>query len=174
MVIKVGLLNGKWSPCLQIDIDTLEKVQEKAVKMVSGLKGATYKEKCELGLYALVERSDRQDMALVHKFLTEKSGTEMFKQIAGTRQASDGYGLSVQYARTDPRHYSFAVRTVEKWNNLPDDIKSAPNGDVFRSRMGKLLSSMISNYGQGSKGKPVIKWPVKWLTNRRGHIVKSS
>jgi hypothetical protein len=29
----------------------LEKVQEKALKMISGLKGATYEEKCaELGL----------------------------------------------------------------------------------------------------------------------------
>jgi hypothetical protein len=54
--------------------DTLKKVQEKAVqKMVSGLKGTTYKQKCEeLGLQILVEMKDSQDMALVHKFLTEK------------------------------------------------------------------------------------------------------
>ncbi len=95
-------------------------MQEKAVKMVSGPKGTTYREKCEeLGLQPLVERSDRQDIALVHKFLTEKSGTDMFRQIAangrvGTRQAAGGHRLSVQYARTIPRKYSFAVRTVEK------------------------------------------------------------
>jgi ribonuclease P/MRP protein subunit RPP40 len=48
-----------WSPWLQGDIDTLEKVQEKAVKMVSGLKGTTYQEKCEeLGLNTLQERRD--------------------------------------------------------------------------------------------------------------------
>ncbi len=40
-----------WSPWLQGDKDTLEKVQEKAVKMVAGLKGTGYLEKCvELGL----------------------------------------------------------------------------------------------------------------------------
>jgi hypothetical protein len=27
---------------------------------------------------------------------------------------------------------------LEKWNNLPDDVKSAPNGEVFMSRMAKL------------------------------------
>jgi hypothetical protein len=85
----------------------------------------------------------------------------MFRQTAangraGTRQASGGHGLSVQYARTGPRKYSFAVRTVEKWNNLPDDVKSAPNGEVFRTRMGKLVSLGISSDGQG-KGKRVIK-----------------
>jgi hypothetical protein len=48
-------------------------VQEKAEQMVSGLKGTIYKEKCEeLGLQTLVEMRDSQDMALVHKFLTEK------------------------------------------------------------------------------------------------------
>jgi hypothetical protein len=56
----------------------------------------------------------------------------------GTRQAAGGHGLSVQYARTDPRKYSFAVRTVEKWNSPPDDVKSVPNGEVFRSRIAKL------------------------------------
>ncbi len=51
--------------------DTLEKVQEKALNMVSGLMETTYREKCEeLCLQTLVERRDRQDVALVHKFLT--------------------------------------------------------------------------------------------------------
>jgi hypothetical protein len=80
---------------------------------------------------------------MVHKFLTKKSGTDMFRQMAengraGTRQAAGGHGLSVQYARTDPRKYSFAVRTVEKWNLLPDDVKSAPNGAIFRHKIGQL------------------------------------
>ncbi len=65
----------------------------------------------------------------------------MFRQIeangrTGTRQAAGGHGLSVQYARTDPEKYTFAVRTAE--NNLPDDVKSAPNREVFRIIMGKL------------------------------------
>ncbi len=59
-----------WSPWLQGDIDTLEKVQEKAVKMVAGLKGTTYLEKCaELGLETLEKRRADQDLALVYKFV---------------------------------------------------------------------------------------------------------
>jgi hypothetical protein len=82
-------------------------------------------------------------MALVHKFLTEKSGMDMSRHIeengrAGTRQAAGGHGLSVQYARTDTRKYSFAVRTMEKWNKLPDVIKTALNGAIFKHRMGQL------------------------------------
>jgi hypothetical protein len=38
--------------------------------MVSGLKGSTYEEKCtELGLETLKSRRERQDMALVHKYV---------------------------------------------------------------------------------------------------------
>jgi hypothetical protein len=56
-------------PCLQGDKYSLENDQEKAVKMVSGLKGTTYFEKCtELGLETLGPRRRNQDMALVHKY----------------------------------------------------------------------------------------------------------
>jgi len=127
-----------WSPWLQGDKDVLEKVQEKAVKMVTGLKGTTYEEKCaELGLETLEERRHGQDMALVHKFLTSERETSMFVRAAAperarTRQATSQHSLTIQYARTDPRKYSFAVRTVEKWNKLPDEVKAAPDGEKFR------------------------------------------
>ncbi len=43
-----------WSPWNLGDQEKLEKVQEKAVKMVTGLTGTTYEERCvELGLETL-------------------------------------------------------------------------------------------------------------------------
>jgi hypothetical protein len=95
-----------WSPWLQGNKDTLEKVQEKSVKMVAGLKGANYLEKCaELGLETLEKRRNDQDLALVYKFVTKKDGQSLFNRQEGarTRQAAGGHGLPVQYARTDPR-----------------------------------------------------------------------
>ena len=35
---------GAWAPSTQEDIETLEKVQKRAVKAVSGLKGHSYEE----------------------------------------------------------------------------------------------------------------------------------
>ncbi len=93
--------------------------------MVSGLKGNTYLHNCaELGLKSLEERRKDQDMNLVYKFLTERTGTDMFQrtvtdQRATTRQAAGEHGLGVQYAKTDPRKYSFAMQSVEPWNRLP-------------------------------------------------------
>ena len=127
-----------WSPWLQGDKDTLEKVQETAVKMVAGLKGSNYLEKCaELGLETLEKRRADQDMALVYRFLTKREGQRLFNQQseARTRQAAGGHGLTVQYARTDPRKYSFAVRTVESWNRLPESVKSAETSESFKRRL---------------------------------------
>jgi hypothetical protein len=84
-------------------------------------------------------------MALVHKFLTEQTGTELFRLTAAqnrarTRQAAGEHGLSVQFARTDPRKYSlFAVRTVENWNKLPEEVKTSRNGEEFKNKMKKTL-----------------------------------
>ncbi len=103
-------------------------------------------EKCaELGLETLEKRREKQDMSLpvVYKFMTEKSGSDMFRHLAAqdrirTRQAAGEHGLGIQYARTDSRKYSFAVRTVEKWNNLPEDIKTSQNGEVFKQKLRKM------------------------------------
>jgi hypothetical protein len=73
------------------------------------IEGITYREMCvELGLKTLEERRKAQDMALVHKFLTEKDKSGLFKRMTGqqrsrTRQAAREHGLCVQYARTDPK-----------------------------------------------------------------------
>jgi hypothetical protein len=51
-----------WSPWHQKDIDTLEKVQKRAVSMVNGLTGATYAEKwAEIGLDSLSDRRTEAD-----------------------------------------------------------------------------------------------------------------
>jgi hypothetical protein len=44
----------------------------------------------------------------------------------------------VQFARTDIRKYSFAVRVVEPWNRLPDTLKKAAIKEAFK-REWKLL-----------------------------------
>ncbi len=129
-------------------MDTLEKVQEKAVKMVAGLKGADDSEKCaEPGLETLEARRKNQDMALVHKYMAQQSESELFLKTgherAQTRQTAGGHGLVSQFARTDPRknsfavylYISFAVRSVEQWNKLPENVRASPSGESFQRRL---------------------------------------
>jgi hypothetical protein len=64
------------------------------------------------------------------------TGLNLLVHMQMGEQEQDKHGLSVEYARTDPRKYSFAVRTAEKWNNY--DVKYAANREVFRISMGQL------------------------------------
>jgi hypothetical protein len=62
---RVGKEEGQGSPLVPT-------VPHPAKRGMLGLKGSTYEEKCaKLGLKTLEERRGGQDMALVHKFLTE-------------------------------------------------------------------------------------------------------
>jgi hypothetical protein len=128
-----------WSPWLTGDIERLEKVQEKAVKMVAGLKSKIYSERCiELGLETLEERRKKQDLALVHKLVREGQEAPMLVPIpevenrVRTRRAAAAHGLAAQYARTDVRKFSFPVRVVESWNRLPDNVKTTTSKDAFK------------------------------------------
>ncbi len=56
-----------WSPWTIGDRAALEKVQETAVKMVTGLKGITYEERCA----KLTEFSACQMMAMLQEFCTK-------------------------------------------------------------------------------------------------------
>jgi hypothetical protein len=64
------------------------------------------------------EREIGHGTTVVDKLMSEKSGSDMFRHLATqdrirARQAAGEHGLGIQYARTDPRKFSFAVRAVE-------------------------------------------------------------
>ena len=59
-----------WSPWNEEDIACLKRVQQRAIKMVSGLRASAYEERLkELGLSTLVERRHQADMAMVHRIV---------------------------------------------------------------------------------------------------------
>ncbi len=129
-----------WAPWLAGDREVLEKVQEKAVKMVAGLKGRTYEERCaELGLESLQERRISQDMALVHKYMAKQDRTLFIRSVgnggARTRTTAGVDGLAVQFARTDVRKNSFPVRAREQWNSLPNSLRAERQPESFKKRL---------------------------------------
>ncbi len=66
------------------------------------------------------------------------SGEEIPGNGARTRQAASAHCLAVQYAaRTDIRKQSFAVRVVEGWNRLPDEVKTRASKDAFKRMLRK-------------------------------------
>ena len=61
-----------WSTWQDYDIQALQKIQKRAVGMISGLKGENYEEKCkERRLDTPKKRRERQDLLELFKMLNE-------------------------------------------------------------------------------------------------------
>ena len=81
-----------WSPHKQKHIDTIEKVQRRATKMVPALRNKPYEERlAALGLTKLVERRYRGDMIETYKIISGKENInrENFFQMATKRGNPD-------------------------------------------------------------------------------------
>ena len=112
-----------WSPWLEADKECLEKVQMRAVSMISGLRGNTYEEKLhELGLATLEERRIQQDMIQTHKILTGQAKVDRaiwFEMAAEgqreTRLTSDPLNIRQKASRLDIRRYRTSIH--REWCN---------------------------------------------------------
>ena len=140
-----------WSPWSAADKEVLEKVQQRAVRQVSGLKGPSYEEKLkELDMCTLEERRHRADMAMVYKILTGKmdiDAREFFEMAAtsgrATRVAADPLNVTVKHGRLDIRRNFFSVRVTELWNNVPSEIKQLRSLDGFKKAYAKHRQDML-------------------------------
>jgi hypothetical protein len=139
-----------WAPWLRTDIDKLESVQKKAVKMVAGLSGREYEERCkEIGLRTLEERRKIQDMQLLLGIVHSRGGMSIenwfekadVRDGMRTRQAAGINNLKVQAARTDIRKNFFTIRAAKAWNELPDSLKNEPDKVKFKRGFRKYWES---------------------------------
>ncbi len=109
------------------------------------MKGTTYEKRgAELGLETLKSRRDRQDMALAHKYVMSE-GQGLFtlastNRGARTRRAAGERCLVKQFARTDTRKNSFAVRAVDSWKELPDSVRAEEKLPHFKRKLKGLAA----------------------------------
>ena len=138
-----------WSPWTEQDKKLLESVQERAIKMVSGLLSNEYLERlAELGLPTLEERRCRGDMIQVWKILSKHDNVEIesFFQLANsnsgssrpsTRLATQTLSLVKPRFRLDLRRNFFSVRVVDPWNELPEEVRSSTSLNQFKNSYDK-------------------------------------
>ena len=125
-----------WAPWTQENCEILERVQKRAVKVVSGLKGQSYEERLrELELASLSDRRGEIDMVQTYKLLNE-SDSEIELRRADTRRATQAAAgrdnLLKERAGHEFRNRFFTVRVIDEWNNLPDSVKEASKAAVFK------------------------------------------
>ena len=140
-----------WSPWTLGDKEMLEKIQRRAVRQVSGLKGSTYEEKLlELDMLSLEARRTLYDQVQTFKMIRGVDDVDYrtWFTLAGdahtarvTRQTSDPLNIVRQHPRNEIRRSFFSVRVADTWNSLPSEIKHCVNVNVFKKKVRELLKN---------------------------------
>ena len=147
---KLEFCVGAWSPWTEADISTLEKVQARAIRLVSDKRGTTYGEKLKsVGLCLLKERRERGDAIEAFKTLNgfnrvnknawfEISGPEARATRRTTSIAEEGEerrpgSLYRRNFNLEVRKNFYTVRVVPVWNALPDWVRQQKTINGFKN-----------------------------------------
>ncbi len=83
------------------------------------------------------------------------------------RQKATAQDLATQYARTDVRKYSFAVRVVDKWIWLPESVRTARGKIAFNSCKPNSKTKIGRKQGQETVLIPKKPKRTRQVTLRR-------
>ena len=120
--------------------------------MVADKKGDTYEERLKsIGLTSLTERRIRGDM--IETFKTIKGFNRVDKEkwfkfrnennsratrstvsVSENEQCARNNVLFKENVRLDTRKYFFLVRVVDKWNEIPDEVKNQKTKKGFKDK----------------------------------------
>ena len=139
-----------WCPYTLEDKAALEKIQKRAISMVSNFTARTYEEKLrEAGMITLEQRRQRGDMIQVYKIMTKKENVDpgiWFESLADHRgegirtRYSDGlYNVRQQASNNDVRRHFFSQRVCHSWNALPDHVKASTSVNMFKNQYDLLF-----------------------------------
>ncbi len=141
-----------WCPHKMKYIDSLEKVQRRATKMLPGMEGKSYEERLKiLDLPSLTYRRLRGDMLEAFKMTSGEYDEEVIPSLPFCKHSTTrGHSKKMYHRRytTAVRRNFFTNRVVPIWNSLPEDVVCAPDRNTFKSRLDKFWETqpMKFNY----------------------------
>ena len=149
---KLEFAAAVWNPWLEKDIECLEKVQRRLIRMLSNVNGSTYEEKLKnAGLTTLKDRRERGDLIETFKTLNgfnnvdktawfelpeqdpNRPSTRSHTTIRTDGEDEARVNLLRERARTDLRNHSFRFRAARAWSQLPDNVRNVNTTNSFKN-----------------------------------------
>lgn len=130
-----------WHPYFKKDIDLLESVQRRAIKIPQALRRKSYEDRLlALRLTTLEDRRLRGDLIETYKIMTHHYNLPNFQDIFMRKddlRPSRGHQLKLN---RDPAvslaaHHFFSNRVVYNWNALSDDVVTATSVNAFKNKL---------------------------------------
>ena len=123
-------------------MDVLERVQERARKIVKGLELLSQPFLIrELGLFSLEKRRLRGHLITVYKYLKggcKEDGARLVLMVPSARTRGNGHKLKHRRLCLDIRKHLFTVRVMHR---LPREVVESPSLEVFIWTQSQATSS---------------------------------
>ena len=141
-----------WDPHHQVDIQSIEKIQKRAARFVTGNykleSGNTEFNLNQLNWPSLEERRLQTKLGIFQKARLKQIDIPTdhleFKS-RPTRQGGEGQTYQKFYSGIDSHRFSFYPHTSNLWNKLPLNVRLETNIDLFKSEVNKIDLVSLKN-----------------------------
>ena len=134
--------NTIWFPTLKKDIRAIENVQRRLTRLLPELSHLSYEERLRtLNLTTLHYRRYRMDMIQVFKILNNIDDVKMEGMFEYSDLNTRGHSKKLNKPRAlkSYRMHSFCIRTIEKWNDLTEDMVNSATVLSFKTMYDRYM-----------------------------------